>query len=159
MYSLRGDTPKPLPNRIRLSDGSTRTDNTTFTVEEIADAGYVEVVVPDYNGLIEYLDWDGLSYTIRLLPPQPDWDNFNLTMMSNPRFNQVYNSCLSVAPLLAGALPTSLDQVTTKGTTLFNLVFNQICFIGGATVEDRLVWGAIAEDNNLPQEFIDILKG
>lgn len=88
-----------------------------------------------------------------------NWDMFNLSMMSNPRFNQVYNQCLSVAPILANSLPTALDQVTTKGTTLFNLVFNQICSIGGATVEDRLAWGSVAEDNNLPQDFIDILKG
>jgi len=43
MYSFRGNTPAPLPERIRLSDGMTRTDKSTFTDEEIADAGYVYV--------------------------------------------------------------------------------------------------------------------
>jgi hypothetical protein len=41
LYSYKGQEPAPLPERIRLSDGSTRTDSSTFTEEEIADAGYV----------------------------------------------------------------------------------------------------------------------
>lgn len=43
MYSFKGSTPAPLPERIRFSDGMTRTDKLTFTDEEIADAGYVYV--------------------------------------------------------------------------------------------------------------------
>lgn len=43
MYSYKGNTPAPLPERIRLSDGMTRTDKSTFTDAEIADAGYVYV--------------------------------------------------------------------------------------------------------------------
>lgn len=43
MYSYKGSTPNHLPLRLRLADGSTRTDPTTFTDEEIADAGYVYV--------------------------------------------------------------------------------------------------------------------
>lgn len=34
--------PKELPFRIRLSNGNTRTDPSSFTEEEIADAGYIE---------------------------------------------------------------------------------------------------------------------
>lgn len=43
MYSYKGSTPAPLPERIRLSDGMTRTDKSAFTDAEIADAGYVYV--------------------------------------------------------------------------------------------------------------------
>lgn len=46
LYSLRGNYPTELPNRIRLSDGSTRTDPENFTAEMIADAGYYEVEDP-----------------------------------------------------------------------------------------------------------------
>lgn len=45
LYSKNGQHPKPLPHRIFLSNGMSRTDNTTFTPEEIADAGYV--LAPD----------------------------------------------------------------------------------------------------------------
>lgn len=59
LYSHNGSYPTTLPNRIRLSDGSTRTDPDTFTAEEIADAGYVAAEdPPDYNNNTQRLDWD-----------------------------------------------------------------------------------------------------
>jgi len=63
-YSHNGSYPKKLPFRIRLSDGSTRTDPTTFSSEDIANAGYV--LVPDkpvpnsmqvVNWSNELVDW------------------------------------------------------------------------------------------------------
>lgn len=113
--------------------------------QDFLDSGEELEIIPDPEPIIE--------------PPVANWDMFNLSMMSDARFNQVYNATLAVFPIVANALPTALDQVTTKGSSLFNLVFNQICEIGQATFEDRLNWGAIAEANNLPQDFIDILKG
>lgn len=41
LYTKNGSYPAPLPHRIRLSDGTTRSDASTFTSEEIADAGYI----------------------------------------------------------------------------------------------------------------------
>lgn len=43
LYSHNSGYPQKLPFRIKLSDGRTRTDPSTFTAEEILDAGYVEV--------------------------------------------------------------------------------------------------------------------
>jgi len=45
LYTKNGSTPTRPPWRIRLSDGSTRTDPSTFTDEMIADAGYI--LAPD----------------------------------------------------------------------------------------------------------------
>lgn len=92
--------------------------------------------------------------------PEPltaNWDTFNTQMMSDVRFNQVYAQCLSIAPIVVNALPTALDQVTSKGTSLFTLIWGQLCSIGGATTDDKQVWGEFAIENNLPQEFIDVL--
>lgn len=62
LYSLNGAYPKPLPKRIILSDGRTRTDPTSFTPEEIADAGYVLApeppAIPPFNRLL----WNGEWY-------------------------------------------------------------------------------------------------
>ena len=59
LYSHNGSYPTTLPNRIRLSDGSTRTDPNTFTAEEIADAGYVAAEdPPGYDTNTQRLDWD-----------------------------------------------------------------------------------------------------
>ena len=57
LYSLNGAYPKPLPKRIILSNGTTRTDPASFTPEEIADAGYV--LVPNPPNLLPYqkLTW------------------------------------------------------------------------------------------------------
>ena len=58
LYSYRTCWPQVLPFRIRLSDGSTRTDPSTFTAEEIADAGYTgPYVEPAYNPETEVLNW------------------------------------------------------------------------------------------------------
>jgi len=92
-------------------------------------------------------------------PPQANWDMFNLQMMSDARFNQVYNQCLSVAPIVANALPVALDQITSKGNTLFTLIWTQLCSIGGATPEDRELWAGLAINNNLPDDFVNVFRG
>lgn len=64
LYSLNGAYPiSTLPHRIRLSDGTTRTDSSTFTDEEIADAGYsiVEAVgCEEYEKLV----WNGTTFDV-----------------------------------------------------------------------------------------------
>lgn len=58
IYSLNGTYPRPLPFRIRLSGGSTRTDPDTFTDEEIADAGYVLVSETPSITDSQVISWD-----------------------------------------------------------------------------------------------------
>jgi hypothetical protein len=65
LYSKNGSYPTLLPHRIVLSDGTTRTDNTSFTEEEIADAGYVLVDNPPQAEYPNKLDWDGIQWIIR----------------------------------------------------------------------------------------------
>ena len=44
LYSYKTEYPSSkISQRIRLSDGSTRTDSSTFTSDQLLDAGYVEV--------------------------------------------------------------------------------------------------------------------
>lgn len=65
LYTKDGSYPAPLPHRIVLSNGMTRTDASSFTEEEIADAGYVEVENPPQVPYPQRLDWDGESWLIR----------------------------------------------------------------------------------------------
>lgn len=65
LYSKNGSYPAAIPFRIRLSDGRTRTDPSTFTVEEITDAGYVEVSNPPFVSGIEVLEWNGTEWVVR----------------------------------------------------------------------------------------------
>ena len=66
LYSHQSATPAPLPHRIRLPDGSTRTDASTFTPEELEAAGYTGPFErPTCDATIETVDWDGAAFLVR----------------------------------------------------------------------------------------------
>ena len=65
LYSKNGSYPSTLPHRITLSDGTTRTDNTSFTEDELLDAGYVAVDLPPGHQYPNKLDWDGTQWFVR----------------------------------------------------------------------------------------------
>lgn len=59
LYSYQGQEPQELPHRIKLSDGRSRTDSSTFTEEEIIDAGFTGPYErPEYNSEIETQSWN-----------------------------------------------------------------------------------------------------
>lgn len=64
LYSINGEYPKDtLPHRIRLSDGSTRTDNSTFTDSDLSNAGITTVSnPPDFNQETHKLVWSGTEW-------------------------------------------------------------------------------------------------
>tara|TARA_R100000773_G_C4203701_1_gene105255 strand:+ start:498 stop:938 length:441 start_codon:yes stop_codon:yes gene_type:complete len=64
IYSFKNQYPKPLPDKIRLSNGSLRTDRSSFTNAEIADAGYVLIAEPEYDLGTEKLEWNGTTLTV-----------------------------------------------------------------------------------------------
>lgn len=65
IYSYKNQEPKPLPFRIKLSNGRTRTDPNTFTAEEIADAGYVVASAKPSVTYPEYVIWTGVDWELR----------------------------------------------------------------------------------------------
>lgn len=74
LYSYKGAEPTVLPHRIILSNGSSRTDNTSFTDEEIADAGFTgPYQKPEYDSNTQRLVWNSetLSYFVENLPEPP----------------------------------------------------------------------------------------
>lgn len=93
------------------------------------------------------------------LPPQPDWDGFNVFILSDADFNAVYAAALSTAPLQANALPAALTQVQTGSVQTFATLLNAVCAAGGATSPMRDAWAAAAIARNLPQEFVDLIRG
>jgi len=69
LYSYKGADPHPLPEKLRLSDGTTRTDPSTFTDAEIADAGFTGPYTrPDVDDLDGMIGWDSenLEYVVTL---------------------------------------------------------------------------------------------
>ena len=67
LYSKNGELPNYLPDRIRLSNGLTKTDRETFTQEDISQAGYIAVDEPPATSLNQVSEWnsENLSWSIR----------------------------------------------------------------------------------------------
>lgn len=65
LYSFNGNYPEPIPERIVLSSGDSRTDSSTFTEEELVDAGWVAVGnMPPHDGETEKVLWNGTSWQV-----------------------------------------------------------------------------------------------
>jgi hypothetical protein len=77
LYSHNGQEPQPLPDRIRLKNGLTSTDLSSFTNEELADAGFTgPYEIPEYNQENQKLFWDSenLSYVLEDISEKELWD-------------------------------------------------------------------------------------
>jgi hypothetical protein len=72
LYSFNGAYPAPLPFRITLPNGFTRTEPVTFTEAEIASAGFTgPYTEPAYNPNTEQLEWTDGAFVIAVKPPGP----------------------------------------------------------------------------------------
>ena len=157
LYSLRGQYPQQLPDRILLSDGFTRTGG-NYTPEEIADAGYFAVEEPDYDPTIYQLGWNGAEFVLELIPPPtptPDWLNFTQSMLADIEFNGFYKELLAANPLLAGSLQVALLNARLGRTDAFALIWGLIS--SNIPAEYKNQWAGYAQDSHLPSDFIEIL--
>jgi hypothetical protein len=157
LYSLRGQYPQQLPNRILLSDGFTRTGG-NYTPQEIADAGYFAVEVPNYDPTTHQLSWNGLEFSLELIPPPtptPDWVKFSQSMLGDVQFNEFYNQLFVTNPLVAGSLQVALSQASLGRTDAFAMIWGLIS--SNIPAEHKNQWAVYAQNNHLPSDFIEIL--
>jgi hypothetical protein len=72
LYSLNGNYPQPLPFRIRLPDGSTRTEPSTFTEEDLNTLGYVQVEDEPIPTDTQVVSWSSstVSWIVRNKTPE-----------------------------------------------------------------------------------------
>jgi hypothetical protein len=72
LYSFNGCRPEPLPFRITLPNGFTRTDPSTFTEAEISAAGFTGPhAEPAYDPTTQQLDWKDGAFVVIAKPPAP----------------------------------------------------------------------------------------
>ena len=67
LYSHNGKPPAPLPHRIQLENGLTKTDSSTFTAEEISSNGYTgPYTIPTIDEATQIWRWDkdNLRYVV-----------------------------------------------------------------------------------------------
>ena len=75
LYSYKNEEPNILPDKIRLSNGNVRTDNITFTKDELKDAGFTgPYIKPSYDMDKQRVYWDreNLKYIVENLPNPPE---------------------------------------------------------------------------------------
>lgn len=162
LYSYNGNTPSPLPFRIKLSNGFTRTDPTTFTEEEIADAGYSgPYTEPAYDPSTESIAWINGHYKIDPIEPlqrEPDWATFKAGWLVSSDVAQVMSTARSLGcEPSASALPVALEAAREGNVSDFAVCWQLVASAGGATTDAiaQLVDSAKACD--LPIEFIEAL--
>lgn len=78
LYSYNGEYPAPLPFRIKLPNGQTRTDPSTFTQEEILLAGYSRAEPPPAINEYQRLSWAGGYWLVEDLS---EGEIFNLELI------------------------------------------------------------------------------
>tara|TARA_Y100000114_G_C11571096_1_gene236435 strand:+ start:131 stop:565 length:435 start_codon:yes stop_codon:yes gene_type:complete len=88
LYSFKGNFPDVLPDRIRLSNGETKTDKSNFTDSDLADAGYI--LAPDKPDVSSYdfhvLNWssDSDKWLLRTEPTDAE-KNREMAVVRNQR--------------------------------------------------------------------------
>jgi hypothetical protein len=160
LYSLNGAAPAPLPFRITLANGFTRTDPSSFTEDEIAEAGYVLIEQPEYDSATQALNWNGASFDVVDIPPAPPtprWVEFSAAAMSNAAINEMLGGLISSAPGLYGGMIVGLKDASVGDSRIFINSWNAASsadLISDAAIEKI---GLLADEYDLPQEFIDSL--
>ncbi len=109
LYSLHGARPEPLPFRITLPNGFTRTDPSTFTEDEIIAAGFTgPYTEPSYDPATEQLDWvDGVYSVVPLPPPPPEPDPLDLDATATGILNAAATGDVSALAALLNDLITA----------------------------------------------------
>lgn len=85
LYSHNTARPEPLPFRITLPNGFTRTDPSTFTEDEITAAGFSgPYTEPAYDPATEQLEWANGAFVVVAKPPAPpEPEPLDLTATAN----------------------------------------------------------------------------
>lgn len=154
LYSYQGDQPGPLPFRITLPNGFTRTDPNTFTAEEIAAAGFTgPYTEPPYDPNTQILNWVDGKYVVVSLPPplpQPQWLSFSTSLMSNPDCNIMLSSLVQSLPGIYGGVIIGLQQASQGDERLFLSAWDNIEKAGRVSDTLRSTIYNLAVANNLP---------
>jgi hypothetical protein len=158
LYSIRQQRPAPLPFRIRLSNGFTRTEPASFTAEEIADAGYVgPYTEPSYDAASEQLLWVDGAYVIEALPPPiptPRWVDFSAAIMAMPNINVMLGAVLQAAPGLYGGLVVGLQNASEGDSRVFLNSWHAAIVMSLITEDLVATVQGVATEYDLPEAFI-----
>ena len=89
----------------------------------------------------------------------PNWDGFNLYMLSDPTFKGYRDVVRAVDGDLNSALFDAYGLIVTNGLGAFSLVWQQWVTISGITPADRDAIADTAEALDLPGDFVTAVRG
>lgn len=166
LYSQGGTRPAPLPFRIVLPSGFTRTDPTSFSPEEIAAAGLVgPFEEPAYDATTQQVQWVDGAYVVKALPPPPpppppppDWLSFKRLALTHPGLNQAIAAALPLAPAAALALPAALMRAEQGAVADFAGCWRAVVAAANSAPELVAELIAAAQAANLPAEVVEALE-
>ena len=160
LYSLNGSRPAPLPFRIHIG-GTTRTDPSTFTEDEITAAGFTgPFTEPPYNTATEQLDWVDGAYVITTLPPppvEPRWIEFSAALMAHPAVKAMLIAAVTTEPGYYGGLSVGLNEASRGDPRVFIGSWMALQQIGLISIELAVALQAEASKYDLPAEFVAAL--
>lgn len=133
LYSHKGDYPSVLPNRIVLPNGFTRTDRTTYTEEEIYEAGYVEVPSSPNFDFPNRLDWDSETLQWIILPPSEEQINIRRTEIQEECKKRLFETDYKVIKSMELNQPLSHEYV--KYRAALRDLYNNIVYMEPWDVE------------------------
>ena len=164
LYSIHQQRPAPLPQRIRLANGFTKRDSTTYTEDDIQGAGYVgPFTEPAYDAATEQLLWVDGAYVIEQLPPPPPppvvsrWVDFSAVIMSLPAINVMLGAVLQAAPGLYGGLVVGLQNASEGDSRVFLNSWHSAIAMSLVAEELITTVQGVAGEYDLPETFIGAL--
>jgi hypothetical protein len=106
------------------------------------------------------IDWEAQTITSDWqAPPVPDWDNLTDTILLNPEWQTTTDIVRGINPGIVEALPSAMTQLSSGQYNRFKFLFSQICLMAEVPQAQREAWAVIAEQCNMPNEFLDIVTG
>jgi hypothetical protein len=97
------------------------------------------------------------EWTVSDLPLQPQWDAFNVYMLSDSTFKGYRDTVRSTDPELNTALINAYGRIAESGIGAFAAIWAVWSQVSGITQEDKDAIAAVAASYNLPTDFITTL--
>jgi hypothetical protein len=132
-----------------------------YCLSTVSDNTLVTVVTPGLE-ILTKADWDAIVATIPApepmpeMPGAPDWNTFKTTAVASTTLNTFVGGLITTAPVAAAALPATLLLI--EGGNYTDFENNWTAIENATTVPAELIteMTTLANDCNLPEEFVNI---
>jgi len=132
-----------------------------YCLSTTPDDTLVTVVNPGLE-ILTKADWDAIVATIPTpepmpeMPGAPDWNTFKTTAVASTTLNTFVGGLITTAPVAAAALPATLLLI--EGGNYTDFENNWTAIENATTVPADLIteMTTLANDCNLPEEFVNI---